>query len=130
MLLQSFLRVLRRGTTKQLYLACCNGNLSAIQEFFRSRPESALSHPYFRTLAAGHPKGLYDEHSLTLHGDATCLHVCAWKGHIACVSWLLAQGANLLSETGILEKARNVAHSGSVFVQAWKGEDNERGETV
>ena len=82
-----------------LFAACDRGHLGAVQHFFRRHPQATVSRPLFRTLRAGHQGGpLYDGHPSRGHNGATCLHVCAWRGHTAVVSWLLAQGANTYIE--------------------------------
>ena len=103
-----------RGPTpeKRLHDAIIDGNLRAVQRFFRSRPGADVSRPFFRTLIHMHPSGLlYGGVPPNLYDGATALHVAAWRGHAGIVTWLLRQGADPSAEDAYQRTPLHVATS-------------------
>ena len=81
---------------RQLFSALCDGRADRVHRFFRGRYAAHISLPFFRTLPHMHHSGfLYDAQPPGQHEGATCLHVCAWLGHLHIVAWLVARGASL-----------------------------------
>ena len=81
---------------KGLFDALHDGVFSSVVRFFNTFGLSLINQPFFRTLEHGLGVALYEcpsPHYTMRWASATCLHVCAWRGHTRIVQWLLEHGA-------------------------------------
>ena len=100
-----------REQLRRLYKGLSEGRLELVARFFRWRPAADISKPFFRTLLHMPLDSalLYGEDPPQWYDGGTCLHVCAWRGHVSIVEWLLQRGASLEAEDAYGRRPVHVA---------------------